>query len=240
MDPIRATDKMLKYMFTLLGLVALGIGLVLTKHTLVFIEDSVLTEGHVIELDKIRSEGEYTFKPIVSYRDNNGYEYQFRSSAGSNPPRYAVGDQVEVLYKASLPEQAKIKDFFSLWGLEALFSFGGAVFFSIGLTMILRGYFKRVTIKNLKIKGRAINAKIEYVQVNDMVSINYENPYVVIASWKDPLTSINHEFKSENLWFDPTGYITNDEIIVYIDKKDSSKYFVDTSFLPFPEKQEPF
>ncbi len=54
----------------------------------------------------------------------------------------------------------------------------------------------------------------------------------VFFQWQDPATSELHIFKSNNLWFDPSEHIKQQQITVFIEGGNPKKYFVDLSFLP--------
>ncbi|MEY4766014.1 MAG: hypothetical protein RI907_2687, partial [Pseudomonadota bacterium] len=52
------------------------------------------------------------------------------------------------------------------------------------------------------------------------------------AQWHDAAHNELLIFKSSNLWFDPSQFIQNKKIPVYVDAADPSRYLVDLSFLP--------
>jgi hypothetical protein len=108
----------------------------------------------------------------------------------------------------------------------------GAVFFLVGFSIILFGSIKGKKIEYLRKNGIPIKAKVQSVKTNDSFEVNGRNPYQIYAQWKNPATSELHIFSSENIWFDPTDHIKNDEITVLIEKDNPNKYYVDISFLP--------
>jgi hypothetical protein len=136
------------------------------------------------------------------------------------------------LYQNSSPEQARINSFFSLWGASTILGGIGAVFFLVGFSIILFGSIKGKKIEYLRKNGIPIKAKVQSVKTNDSFEVNGRNPYQIYAQWKNPATSELHIFSSENIWFDPTDHIKNDEITVLIEKDNPNKYYVDISFLP--------
>jgi hypothetical protein len=54
----------------------------------------------------------------------------------------------------------------------------------------------------------------------------------VTVQWLDPTSSQVRVFESHNLWFDPTAYIKDKKIRVFLDMHNPKKYYVDLSFLP--------
>ena len=108
----------------------------------------------------------------------------------------------------------------------------GAIFFLVGSSIILFGRLKDKKVKYLRKKGIPIKTKFQSVETNDSFEVNGRNPYQICVQWKNPATSELHLFNSDNIWFDPTDHIKNDEITVLIEKGNPEKYHVDISFLP--------
>ncbi|MNH47046.1 hypothetical protein D3C79_1101060 [compost metagenome] len=67
---------------------------------------------------------------------------------------------------------------------------------------------------------------------NTRISVNGRHPYVIRSQWLNPRTSEVHLFESDNIWFDPSDYLKDESISVFIDKKNPKKYHVDITFLP--------
>jgi len=115
-------------------------------NTNTFLKKSLKAEGTVIELMRSRSKRRYTnssgsvsrsskksYAPLVEFQTDDGNTVEFVSSSSSNPPAYGEGDRVEVLYDPWEPTDAKINNFFSLWGLSGILGFMGAIFSAVSL-----------------------------------------------------------------------------------------------------------
>lgn len=226
------TISVIKYVFTVVGLGMLFGAFLFYTNSQDFLNSAMTTNGTVVELVRSRSSDSTTYRPVVEFKTPVGKLIEFTSSSGSNPPSYSKGEVVEVLYQEASPEQAKINGFFSLWGGAAIFGGLGAVFFIVGFSIILFGRIKDKNIEYLKKNGVPIRAKFQSVEVNGSLEVNGRNPYQICVQWKNPTTSELHIFNSENLWFDPTDHINNDDITVLIEKDNPKKYYVDISFLP--------
>ena len=226
------TVKVIKYLFPALGLVLLVGALVAYSSTKNFLTTAVIAEGTVIQLVRSTSSDSTTYRPVVEFNTQSGTRIEFTSSSGSNPPSYSQGETVEVLYQESSPNQAKINGFFSLWGLPTILGVMGSVFFVIGTSVFLFGTLNTRKITRLKKSGTPIVAKFQSVEVNGSLEVNGRNPYQICAQWKNPATSELHIFNSENIWFDPTDHISQEEITVLIEEGNPSNYYVDVSFLP--------
>jgi hypothetical protein len=226
------TTSIFKYAFTIIGLGLLYGAYILFSDTQVFLKTAVSTNGTVVDLIRSESSDSVTYSPIVNFHDKNGQLTEITSSSSSNPPSYFKGEIVEVLYQESFPEDAKINDFFALWGGATILGAIGAVFFLIGFSIIMYASMKGKKIKYLKTHGVSIKATIQGVEYNSSLVVNGRSPYKILAQWKNPTTNDLHIFSSENIWFDPSDHINNKELTVLMARNNPKKYHVDTSFLP--------
>lgn len=221
-----------KYVFTLVGVGMLVGVFLIYKSTSAFLAEAVKAEGTVVELVQSRSSDSTTYKPVVHFINQNGQEIEFMSTAGSNPPSYSKGQKVEVLYLTTEPQNAKINDFFSIWGGAVILGGLGGVFFLIGSGIILAGSLTSRKSEYLRKNGMPVETEYQSVEENTAFSVNGRHPFRVLTQWQNPSTSELHIFKSNNLWFDPSSYIESKKITVFIERNNPKKYFVDLSFLP--------
>ena len=108
----------------------------------------------------------------------------------------------------------------------------GAVFFLVGAGIIVFIALKGRQDEMLKTSGVAIETQYQSVEQNTALSVNGKHPFRVLTQWQNPATSDIHIFKSNNLWFDPSAYIKQETIRVFIAQGNPAKYYVDLSFLP--------
>ncbi len=74
-----------------------------------FLAVAVQERGEVVRLESERdSDGDVTYRSIVSYITQEGEKIEFRDKVSSNPPSHERGDIVEVLYDPTAPEKAWI------------------------------------------------------------------------------------------------------------------------------------
>ncbi|MDQ2997845.1 MAG: DUF3592 domain-containing protein [Chloroflexota bacterium] len=71
-------------------------------------------------------------RPVVNY-EIRGEPYQITGTAWSNPPTYAVGEQVQVLYSPDQPRAAQIYSWFDFWFTPMLLGGVGLVFELVGI-----------------------------------------------------------------------------------------------------------
>ncbi|MCL1131908.1 DUF3592 domain-containing protein [Shewanella sairae] len=226
--------KKIQILFSIIGVCFLIGSAFSSISTFNFIKSTVIGSGEVIGLTESRTSNSssYTYAPIVYFSDSNDIGYEFTSSISSNPPSYQVGEFVEVMYLESNPNEAKINGFFSLWGLALILAFLGMVFSSIGFGMLLFDILKNRKGNYLVENGLKVEAKFSSVELNYSLQVNGRNPYRIVAEWLDPESNTIYMYKSKNLWFDPTDYIRNEYISVYVDKAKPKKHYLDISFLP--------
>jgi hypothetical protein len=225
------TFSIVKYGFAILGTgLLVGAG-ALRAHTSSFLAHASHAQGTVVALQPKRSDNSTTYSPVVHFK--HGTEViEFTSSTSSNPPGYHVGETVPVLYLDSDPYNAKLDFFFSLWGGAVILGGIGTVFLLIGGGMILVPLRRKRVDDYLAHQGVPIEADIQSVGINTDVSINGRNPFRIVAQWQDPATAKVHVFESHNIWFDPSSYIKQKAIRVFVDPANPKKYYVDVSFLP--------
>lgn len=79
------------------------------------------TIGTVSELAESPTEdGCCVYSPVVEYWVD-GQTYVFESSHASSPPRYQLGQQVEVIYDRASPSKGNINSWSELWLLPGVF-----------------------------------------------------------------------------------------------------------------------
>ena len=108
----------------------------------------------------------------------------------------------------------------------------GVAFASAGGGIIAYGWWRENLEAWLRQNGRVVQADFEKVEINSTLSVNGHYPYRVVAQWLDATTNDLFVFRSDNLWFDPSRFVQDRKIPVYIDPSNPSSYYVDLSFLP--------
>ena len=80
--------------------------------------------------------------------------------------------------------------------------------------------------------GNAIETDLQGVERNTTLEVNGKHPWRISSQWLDPVANKLRVFYSENLWFDPTSFVTRKQVTVLLDPKDPKRYYMDVSFLP--------
>lgn len=116
--------------FLLFGLIFFAIGSSLTMHQRSLEKHGIEALGVVIGLQENDDSDGSTYKPVVQFQTSSGQSVEFLSPYSSNPPDYAIGEQVIVVYAPEQPEKAIIKGNGQF--LHIIFMLVGGVIAAIG------------------------------------------------------------------------------------------------------------
>jgi uncharacterized protein YneF (UPF0154 family) len=221
--------KIVGWVFALVGLGLLTAGAMVYLHTERFIARASEAEGAVVELERRGS----VYHPVVSFNAQDGKSVTFASSIGSSPPSYRKGEKVRVLYDPVNPQEARIEGIFSLW-LPVMILWGiGGVFFLIGGSFL--GFFlrRRRTQTWLRENGQIVMAKFHSViPARNIRTMRGRVYHIIRATWNDPAGGREYLFQSNPIPWDPTDFVKDRDIPVYIDPQRPERHLLDTSFLP--------
>lgn len=219
--------------FAVIGLGLFIGGMFAYRHTRHFVDTAISAQGVVTA--NVRSQstaGRTTFHPRVRFRTADGQEISFISSIGTRPPVYRVNDPVRVLYDPQDPYHASIQSLMNLWILPIILCGLGIFFGSAGVVAAVLQIVGARRKAWLQQNGRRILAQFTRVELNKSVRVNGLHPYIMVCQWLDPASNRMQVFKSANIWFDPSSYISAKTLEVLVDPDNSHRYLVDTSFLP--------
>ena len=102
----------------LVGTVFFSFGVYLLYDTVGFVSRSRETMATVINFD-VSKEGNYF--PIFQFKDDGGSTVTARSTSGSKPPAYSIGDKVSILYDPQNPTNIRVNSIIFVW-LPPIFS----------------------------------------------------------------------------------------------------------------------
>src|SRR5690348_975399 len=215
--------RIFKWVFLILGLAFIALATLFLINTRGFIAHAHRAEGAVV--DMLSDRDGYT--PVVRFRTPQGKEVTFQESGKQKPAPYAVGDTLQVLYLPETPADARIDRFSSLWLLPTVFGFLGAGFAGIGGGIILYGMSAARKKEYLLAHGRAIETDFQGVERNGAIEFNRKNPWRIASQWVNPESRQLRVFYSENLWFDPSRFVTAGKITVWLDPRNPKRYYMD-------------
>ena len=224
--------KVWKYLLPLIGICLLTVSFFFQQKTRSFLAQAVKADGVVIDLASSHSSHGTTYAPVVRFVSQDGTPIQFTSSSSTNPPSYRRGQKVQVVYNQTNPYEAKINSFMSLWGLPSIVGGIGALLLAISAAISLASTLGKRADDYLRRNGTPIQTDFQSVSLNTNLQVNGRSPFHIYTQWKDSDTSEVHVFHSKNIWYDPTQYIDQKQITVFVDRKNLKKYLMDVSFLP--------
>jgi hypothetical protein len=227
----------IRWVSLLVGLAFLGGAGWAASRTMSFLATASSAQGTVVALAESTSTDSNgrrsrIWAPEVEYRLASGETRTFTSSVGSAPPDHQVGERVTVLYDPADPGDARLPDTMSLWLLPIVLSGFGVISGSVGATMFVVRAVSWRREAALRRHGRRVQARFQSVERNGSLTVNGRHPYRIFCQWQDPATGLVHVFKSKNLWFDPTAFVREPDLTVFVDPKRPRRYCVDVSFLP--------
>lgn len=229
--------RLIPTVFTIVGVVLLIGSIFLWKSAFEFTNNGIKTTGTIVELDVDNSDGGGAFHPIIVFHtleDNSAVI--FRSSYGSSDFKGDIGNSIDIIYPKDNPKSAVINSTFGLYGSGIFISGFGALFLLAGIIPLIIMKISKNKGTRLMREGSPITAKISEVIINDSINVNGNNPFQIIADKHDKATNSITRYKSKNIFFDPSPYLTEENVTVYIDKNNPKKYYMDVSFLPTIKK----
>lgn len=222
-----------KLSYWLKGLVIVDmIGLIIAAvwfvHIQQFLVTSVRTMGHISNIvTETDADGHLTYTPEVEFQDQHGKTYRLRTIVSGNEHDRLVGEQVPVVYDPANASNASVNTFVELYVGVFILSFVSLVLLFAGLIAgwLLNKEEKRKL--DLVSSGQRITANI--VDILHLTSINRrgQSPWMVIATWTNPLDSKKYDFSSESVWFDPKQYLGAGRVDVYIEPSNPDQYFME-------------
>ena len=226
----KRSERTTALVLLVVGVLALGGGIYLFLGKLKFLDRSRVAEGVVTELESgTSSKKRRTYYPVVTYPDDKGQTQTFTSPIGSSPASYDVGEPVQVRYEPGKPHTAVIVGFWEMWGMIAIATGLGTLFLVISVGILYAALRLNRLRKDLPQTGRMIALPGR----TEMFRTKSKTEFFIRSEWYNPEDGKIYLFDSEKFYFDPTPFLTNRLVEVWIDPQSPKKrYYVDVSFLP--------
>ncbi len=218
--------------FGLVGLVFFGVAFFAARSEWVFRAGAISAPGRVVDLAPTSgSKGGTVYKPVFEFTDRDDRMHRVTGSVASSPPSFRRGEAVTVLYRPENPQEAHIDSFMEAWLLPLIFGGLGGVFTSIAGGCLIYGLCQRSKRASLEASGTRIQARVDAVERDRNTVVNGRHPWRIVAQWQHPVDQKIYVFRSDDIWFDPTPYMSQ-TVDVLVDIDHPHKYVVDTAFLP--------
>ncbi|RCJ37315.1 hypothetical protein A6770_14365 [Nostoc minutum NIES-26] len=128
-------------------------GIIIGLNTRSFVATAIPAQGTIIDLvprsstDSNGYHSSYVYYPVVKFTDRSGEPTVFESKAGSDPPAFSKGQQVEVLYNPQKPNSAMINSWHEFWLLPVIFTSLGLIFVLIGGIVLIKSFPRLMSFK---------------------------------------------------------------------------------------------
>jgi len=135
--------KKTEFMFLMVGLLMLASAAYFYSEQSDFLQGAETAEGKVVDIIRLRRYPNdhgirYKYQPVIKFTDRNNAAYEFKSSVGSDRPRYSKMDDVSILYNPDNPSDAIIDNFFARWMWVFLLGGLGSIFLMIAAGLHLK------------------------------------------------------------------------------------------------------
>lgn len=194
-------------------------------------KSGIVVTGQIIDLSVHRSDDGASYCPVVKYTDGQE-EYVMESSYCSSGYHNAPGDDIDVIYQPGNPDNAVIHSFGGLYGGAVILLGMGAVFALTGTLPLIIMYLRSKSGQRLLREGMPVKARFSEVILNTTININGRSPFQIVAQMHDTAANTVKLYYSHNIAFDPSPFINQEFVTVYVDTKNPDKYYMDISFLP--------
>ncbi|HHO3379572.1 TPA: DUF3592 domain-containing protein [Morganella morganii] len=194
-------------------------------------KSGIVVTGQIIDLSVHRPDDGASYCPVVKYTDGQE-EYVMESSYCSSGYHNALGDDIDVIYQPGNPDNAVIHSFGGLYGGAVILLGMGAVFALAGTLPLIIMYLRSKSGQRLLREGMPVKARFSEVILNTTININGRSPFQIVAQMHDTAANTVKLYYSHNIAFDPSPFINQEFVTVYVDTKNPDKYYMDISFLP--------
>lgn len=208
--------------FALAGIGMLVGGILLLRTSLRFQAIAVEVTGTIVGIETSRDSDGDTHHSVQVIYDYNGQTYE-NVRLGFYSSTMYEGKDIPLLIDPDNPRHiaSKSGDRFAVVILLGM----GIVFAAVGLVPLIRmAVFSRKNKKLLQ-NGKMLHATVEEIGVNTSVSFNGRHPHFIICSYYDSYRDVTYRYKSRDIMQFPP-FSPGDQIEVYVDPNDYSKYFV--------------
>ncbi len=126
--------------FSAVGAVMMLVGAFFLIRSRMFLSRAQTVKGTVIQMvyrGSSSSDGGGGYSPVYQFTTSDGQNIVKQDSLSTNPPRFQVGQELDVLYESDKPQKARINKWMNLYFLPTLFWGMGLIFVGVGVVIQL-------------------------------------------------------------------------------------------------------
>lgn len=221
-------NKFIYVLFSVFAIVGIGLLIGAVCYGVYFTSFQEDAEKVTAEITEIREHYDIDdgteYRAYVSY-SYDGEEYENVPLNSYSSSMYE-GKEIELLCDPQNPRHI-IQESTGIV-LVAVLGGMGFIFALIGIIPLIVMNKKSKRNKEVIERGYIIHAMVDAIEMNRNYSVNGRHPYVIYCSYRDEFKDVIYQFKSENLWTEPSAVFPPGSTIgVYVESNDYSKYYVD-------------
>ncbi len=148
------------YILAFMAFVFSAVGGAFLYFTIEFNKNAMPVTGWVVDVSAHYNDGSTTYKPTISYIDENGFKQTGQTNMSSSSYNYPRGAEVNILYDTRNPGEVRINTWFSLWGFPLIF-LGVGIVLAIVAVVVSRNMGKRAA-NNIEPIGGKPTASYSY------------------------------------------------------------------------------
>lgn len=209
-------EKIFGCCFGAVGVLLLVISLLMAIHTMRFKADAKKVQGVITRISQ-GTEVEFSL---------DGQEYTVWLSEYSS--LLHVGEEVDLYVDRDNPYHVRMGKLMYLGTYISCIV--GAPFLVIGAVFLVIVIKKSSRKKKLMSTGRRVYAEVTGGLMNYNYTVNGRHPYKLECRYTDETTGMTIFCSSGNIWADPELYV-GQQVTVWVDPADLSKYYVDVESL---------
>lgn len=212
--------KIISIVFAVVAIIMFAVAGIWGNFQKQIVSNSNLVKATITDVKSFSGDDGIEYNVSVKYQIN-GTKYESKLSEYSSSMH--EGKQIELYSEIEQPENVHVKSLIYLGPI--IFTILGFVFIIISMVLIVVLVNRKKKHKNLIKNGRKVYAQISGGIIDYSCRVNGRNPYrlnceTIDASGQVVICTSGHVLNT------PESYIGK-QVVVYIDKKDSSKYYVD-------------
>jgi hypothetical protein len=210
---------------TAAGTLALLIALGFTAERVWFLSNAQSAAGTVVALQKNRwsNSTRAGYFPVVEFSTRDGHTFRAEGSS-SRPPRYVVGERVNVYFDPSSPDNARLDDFVGLWLTSVISGGVGTVLFPLGVVLLVIGIRHRQR-QTLRTRGIAVTATVTHADTSSVQRWGKTVQHLTLEGI-DPRTGERRSFRSHPVPGQGDQWLGR-QVVVFVDPTNAKRYLVD-------------
>ena len=135
-----SADSTVGIVFSIVGGLLALIGVFLFIRTRIFIGKAQEVKGTLMQMVYSRSSSSSGsgggYAPVYQFKTLDGQSIVIQDSLSSNPPRFQVGQEIDVLYEPGNPQKARINKWMNLYFVPVLLGGMGLIFGGVGIAIV--------------------------------------------------------------------------------------------------------